>query len=460
MAAFHHASSAKVAKILCKPQSLRIHSLREPSLACFCWRSFKYNDYGATTPFHGIHQIRYFSQQPQQQRKGFIGQILENIKQDLEKNKEMKESLKKFREEADKLEQSDALKKAREKYESIEKESKTAVEETLGQFKEKVSETLEEAKKSEFAKKSQELSEDLAKSAKEAAETITKTTAEIGKTKVFQSVSSGVQAVSEEITETAFKRARHYQQPTKLRKRKEFRFSDETDRIVEANPDATGVELHKESKWFQSWESWKENNQYVNKIFDLKMRYDESDNVVVRASRLLTDKLSDMFGGLFTKTELSEVLTEICKMDPNFDKEQFLVECEYRIIPNILEAMVRGDLEILKDWCYEAPFNVLAHPVKQAQAAGYRFDSKILDIDHVDLAMGKIMEQGPVLIITFISQQINCVRDKSGAVVEGDPEKVQRMQYVWVMCRDQTELDPRAAWRLLDLSANASEQWL
>ena len=35
-------------------------------------------------------------------------------------------------------------------------------------------------------------------------------------------------------------------------------------------------------------------------------------------------QFQDIFGGLFARTELSEVLTEIVKMDPNFCKEQFL----------------------------------------------------------------------------------------------------------------------------------------
>lgn len=34
------------------------------------------------------------------------------------------------------------------------------------------------------------------------------------------------------------------------------------------------------------------------------------------------------------------------------------------------------------------------------------------------------MEQGPVLIITFQTQQIMCVRDGSGNVVEGDPVSI------------------------------------
>ena len=41
---------------------------------------------------------------------------------------------------------------------------------------------------------------------------------------------------------------------------------------------------------------------------------------------------------MFTKTEMSEVLTEICKVDPTFDKEQFVRMCEREIIPNVLEV--------------------------------------------------------------------------------------------------------------------------
>lgn len=49
-------------------------------------------------------------------RKGFLGEFLDNLKQELSKNKEMKENIKKFREEAKKLEESEALKQARRKY--------------------------------------------------------------------------------------------------------------------------------------------------------------------------------------------------------------------------------------------------------------------------------------------------------------------------------------------------------
>lgn len=39
----------------------------------------------------------------------------------------------------------------------------------------------------------------------------------------------------------------------------------------------------------------------------------------------------------------------------------------------------------------------------------------------LQLAMGKIMEQGPVLIITFQAQLVMVIRNSKGEVVEGDP---------------------------------------
>ena len=56
-------------------------------------------------------------------RPGFFSNIVQNIKSEYSKNKDMQDSLKKFREEAQKLEESEALKEARRKFESIEGET-------------------------------------------------------------------------------------------------------------------------------------------------------------------------------------------------------------------------------------------------------------------------------------------------------------------------------------------------
>ncbi|XP_058797531.1 mitochondrial import inner membrane translocase subunit TIM44 [Phymastichus coffea] len=417
-----------------------------------------------TSPYVIPNHITYSQNQPcrfYSSRAGFITKFIDNIKQEMQKNKEMKESLKKFREEAEKLEQSDALKSARQKFQTVESEASKSSEilkEKLEGLREKVQEVVEEASKTEIGKKAGQLGETISKSAKEAADTISEKGQALGKTGAFQTISQTAEAVRQELDHHGIQ-GRVYSAPKKLRKRKEIIDTSE-DKPVDPNFEATGVELHRDSKFYQSWQNFKDKNPYVNKVLDWKIKYEESENPVVRASRLLTDKVSDIVGGLFQKTELSETLTEICKIDPSFDKVKFIRDCETDIIPNVLEAMIRGDLEILKDWCHEAPYNVIAQPLQQAMKLGYRLDSKILDIDNVDLLMGKVMEQGPVLAISFTSQQIMCMRDAKGNVVEGDPEKVMRVNYVWVLCRDPMELNPKAAWRLLEIGANSSEQFV
>jgi len=407
------------------------------------------------SPILGAHN---YSTDPNR-RPGFFESFVKNIQDEYSKSKEMKDSLEKFREEAKKLEESDALKEARRKFQNIEGESSKSsnvLKDQISGISGKLKESVEDLSKHEGFKKASEFTGNLGKSTMKAGESIGKAAENISQTNAFKSATTVASKVKEEL-EGQTLGGKVYRQPPVLRKRTEW---DGEEKIIEANEDATGVELHKDSKFYQSWQTFKDTNPVVNKFVDYRVKFEESDNPLVRSARLLTDKVQDIFGAVFTRTELSEVLTEIVKMDPNFDKEQFLKDCEIDFIPNILEAMTRGDLEVLESWCYEAPFNILATPVRQARQMGYVISSQVLDIDGLDLAMGKMMEQGPVLVITFNSQQILCVKDRTGKVIEGSEDKVMRVTYVWVMCRDQTELNPRAAWRLLDLSAQSQEQFM
>lgn len=47
--------------------------------------------------------------------------------------------------------------------------------------------------------------------------------------------------------------------------------------------------------------------------------------------------------------------------------------------------------------------------------------SKVCVYPLFQLAMGKMMDQGPVLIITFQAQLVMVIRNTKGEVVEGDP---------------------------------------
>lgn len=254
-------------------------------------------------------------------RPSFFGNILKNIKEEYSKSSEMQDSLKKFREEAKKLEDSEALKEARRKFESIEGTTKDSAKDG-SVFKDhmkgvanKVKGTIEEVSKTDAAKKASQFTETLGKRAEDAAKVVGEAAENIGKSGAFKVATTTADSIKQEIEGHGLG-SRVYSAPKELRKRKEYIRKDGEEEVIEANDDATGVELHKDSRFYASWEAFKDKNPVVNKFVDYRVKYEESDNPVLRGARIVTDKVTDIFGGMFQRSELSEVLTEIAKMDP------------------------------------------------------------------------------------------------------------------------------------------------
>lgn len=403
-----------------------------------------------------ITTARSYSQRP----KSFFGGIVDNLKEEFNKNKELKDSVKKFREEAKKLEDSDALREARNKYKEFGSETGKGSQVLKEKF-EKIGESLKE---SEFTKKASEFQSEFYKEAQKVGENISKKAGDISQTSAYKKVSKNVQSVGKAVDDvTQLSQVRPYRKPTKLRMREEVDESKK-NKVYEENTEDSGMVLHKDAKWFQAFQNFKENNQYVNKMFEYKSQYDESDNPLIRATRGLTERFSSMFGGMFKSTEMSEVLTEIVRVDPNFNLDVFLKNVQYDIIPNVLEALSQGKMEILKDWCTETAYNMLTHPIEQCKQLKFKYHNEVLDISHLDIAATKIMEFGeqpsPVLIVTFTAQQIIYVTDAKEAVVEGDKDKIKRVSHVWALCRDQSIHDPNSAWRVMECAMHATEQFV
>ncbi|CAL8068892.1 unnamed protein product [Calicophoron daubneyi] len=385
--------------------------------------------------------------------KGFLQSLIEKVKEESRKDTQLKENIKKFREETAKLEQSKELQSVREFYKKIEKELPADAAEKIRGKVQFIMDRLREEGQNIAANEALKKSLDSLIKMGDQMKDMTKS---FGDSDILKAAMKGVEAVEKELVSD---RSKVYQPASVLKTRHELVGKAE-ERIIQPDSESSGVVLHKDSKWFSAWQDFKDNNQYVQKFFDLKAKYEESDHMLVRSVRFITDRVSHIFGGMGSNNELQQVLEEITKMDPTFDTQSFIRFCRFLVIPNVLEAIVRGDLRILKDWCYEAPYNILATPLKQIKELNLTSDSQILDIHNVDIQMGKMMEQGPVLVITFQAQQINCIRDHSGAVREGDPNKVLRVTHVWALCRDQSELYPWAAWRILDIAMMPTDQWL
>lgn len=405
--------------------------------------------------------IRYLSKGgPPGQPKGFVARVLENVRSEWSSNKEIKEKLEKFRLETEKLEQTEALKQAREKFKKVEAERLKDVNEVLQNARDTLKSGVEKAKEAEIVRKTMQIGDKLSNKAKDAADGISKQGELLRETSAFKKMSEASKTVEKELDEAEIISSL-YKAPKELLKRAErsiyYGVEHRQSRPIAPNEEAQSVELHKDSKYSQSWKKFKDDNPFINKLFEFKVKYDESGSPLVRATRTFVDKIGDTFSSMFQTNDLSNALTEICKVDPNFDVNLFLKDCEKFVIPTILEAMCQGRIDILSDWCHEAVFNVITQPHREAEKLGLKMCSKILDLQNVELAMGKIMDQGPVLVITFQAHQLSYVCDKKGNVVEGDADKIVQNTYVMAFCRDQDDLDPYTAWRLIDIAMQQSQ---
>ena len=60
-------------------------------------------------------------------------------------------------------------------------------------------------------------------------------------------------------------------------------------------------------------------------------------------------------------------------------------------------------------------------------------DTHMLDISDVELHDLQLFDDDPVVVVRFNAQQINCFRDKFENVVDGSPDDVHRVVYVWAL---------------------------
>lgn len=57
---------------------------------------------------------------------------------------------------------------------------------------------------------------------------------------------------------------------------------------------------------------------------------------------------------------------------------------------------------------------------QSTHSGAYKLDVRIFDLRDVDLALAQIVDEKPVLVITFNTQQVTVTRDvKTGQVAEG-----------------------------------------
>ena len=159
---------------------------------------------------------------------------------------------------------------------------------------------------------------------------------------------------------------------------------------------------------------------------DMRERWETSDSPLVH-------RIQDMQEGLWTETEQAEAYRIIRQRQPDFEINGFLAEVR-RDVPKVLGAYLKGDVEALeKTNTSKEMLERMGGQMRLWQTEQQFVDPRILHLSELELVEVRMMENDPLVVLQFSCQQINCVRNKAGEIVDGAEDDIQAVHYLWAM---------------------------
>jgi mitochondrial import inner membrane translocase subunit TIM44 len=220
----------------------------------------------------------------------------------------------------------------------------------------------------------------------------------------------------------------------------------------------TSVTIHKDSAWKESWKDFRDKSPVMQRLFTLKDTYNESENPLISTARSISDRVA----GFFAENETARVVKKFREMDPSFQLEPFLREMREYILPEVLDAYVKGDAETLKLWLSDAQFSVYSALAQQYTTLGMKSDGRILDIRGVDIANARMLDPGdiPVFVITCRTQEVHVYRNaKTNELAAGMEDRVQLVTYAIGVTRIPEDVNnpETRGWRMIELQKAARD---
>ena len=151
-------------------------------------------------------------------------------------------------------------------------------------------------------------------------------------------------------------------------------------------------------------------------------------------------------------TPLAQGLDAIVTQDSSFDPEHFIdgAKSAYEMI---VLAFANGDRRALKDLLSSEVYDSFDGVIKDREKHEQKTETRFVSIDKAELVGAEARDRSAQLTVRFVSQMISVTRDKTGAIVDGNPDKVADITDVWTFARDTSSRDPN--WKLVGTGSAA-----
>ena len=143
-------------------------------------------------------------------------------------------------------------------------------------------------------------------------------------------------------------------------------------------------------------------------------------------------------------------LDAVAREDKTFEAKHFLAgaRAAYEMI---VMAFATGDRRQLKNLLGREVYEGFEAAIRDREQRGETVETRFVSIDGADIIAAEMRGKTAQVTIRFVSQLVSVTRDRVGAVIDGNPDKVTDVTDVWTFARDVTSRDPN--WKLVATEA-------
>ena len=125
---------------------------------------------------------------------------------------------------------------------------------------------------------------------------------------------------------------------------------------------------------------------------------------------------------------------EKSSVSDEFNKEMFLQGAR-RVFELVLNAFSRGDLLPVKDLVSKKVFEAINSVITERKENNITSEVDFICFDKSEVKDVKMLKNSIKVVVEFVSEQVNLLRNAKGEVVEGDENFVQKITDVWTFER-------------------------
>ncbi|MBL8697491.1 MAG: Tim44 domain-containing protein [Alphaproteobacteria bacterium] len=142
-------------------------------------------------------------------------------------------------------------------------------------------------------------------------------------------------------------------------------------------------------------------------------------------------------------------IAAIRSADPSFDPKSFQQGAR-AAFEMILGAFAQGDADALRPLLGDEVYRSFSGAIRDRKEAKQTLATTMIGIKSAEIVAAALQGRDAVVTVKFVSEQVNVTRDAAGAVIEGDPNRVETLTDVWTFSRNTRARDPN--WLLVQTS--------